>query len=384
MLGPDQERLLQWTLDLLDGDVTAAPPDELPFERLQAAAFASGLTAAATVLAERIEARLPAAWQAYFVEQTAQVGERQRRFRELLPRVLAALDAARIGAVPVKGAVLATAIWPCGEARPMADLDLLISADDRAAARVALEASGLAFAGSNAWEDTYLGWGDGGVGRLDGESAAHNGKVELHPGWVERLHNYLVDDGGLLLALSEPGELVGAPCLRLPAAAFAVHVVGHLSASVIRAEVRALNVLDAVLVLRALDGPATARLFELVERLDGRLSGPGLWLVSRMRPDAVAPGLLEASVGRLPSVAMDRLSQVHPSNVLRDPARRTNWAWRSAFTTSLAERARMARQFAWPPASDLGPLGAAATGRSTLRLQMGRAGRVAGRALHRT
>ncbi|MEZ5261205.1 MAG: hypothetical protein R2755_05375 [Acidimicrobiales bacterium] len=62
------------------------------------------------------------------------------------------------------------------------------------------------------WEDTVLAWGDGSVGRTDGESADHNGKIELHPGWVERLHHYLVDDGGLLLGeLATPGEQADGP-----------------------------------------------------------------------------------------------------------------------------------------------------------------------------
>jgi hypothetical protein len=255
----------------------------------------------------------------------------------------------------VKGAVLAAEVWPraAAVARPMADIDLLVAPHQRAAAAAALAAAGFPRSGTSPWEDVFLGWGDGGVGRPDGESADHNGKVEVHPGWTERLHHYLVDDDGLLLAAALPGELAGVPCCRLPPAAFAAHVIGHLSASVVRAEVRAVNVIDAVLLLRRLTGLERSELAALASRLDPRLVGPGLWLVARYRPDVVPFDALGNSLGRLPPSAAAMLASTESDAVLRDLDARTRWAWRRAFTVNRGETAAMARQYLWPPAADL-------------------------------
>ncbi|MFN0091192.1 MAG: nucleotidyltransferase family protein, partial [Acidimicrobiales bacterium] len=292
-LRADQLALLRWTLAGLAGLDSPevgrfdplGPAPALPLDRFAAAGLATGLTAALAALAGD---RLPSGWAARANEQRAEVAARQRRFAELTPRVLWALHDAGVDAVPVKGAVLAGEVWPAPEARPMADIDVVIPPGQRAAAGAALSAAGLRPAGTNPWEDTFLAWGDGAVGRTDGESADHNGKVELHPGWVERLHNYLVGDRDRVIGEAAPGELAGAPCRRLPPGALAAQVVGHLSASVVRAEVRALNVVDAVLALRGLE-PAERRRFDaLVGGLDARLAGPGLWLVGALAP-AAAP-----------------------------------------------------------------------------------------------
>jgi hypothetical protein len=234
----------------------------------------------------------------------------------------------------------------------MSDIDVLVAPAQRDRAAAVLEAAGFRRTDRAPWEDTFLAWGDGTVGRIDGESADHNGKIEVHPGWVERLHNYLVDDGGLLLAEAGPGALAGVPCRRLDRAAFALHVVGHLSATVVRAEVRPLHVLDAWWCLSDLAG-ATAdqeRFARLAGLLDARLVAPGLWLVERHRPGSVPAALLEESTARLGARAAARLASTEPRCVLRDPARRTAIGWRTAFATSRAERRAMARQLVLPPA----------------------------------
>lgn len=356
--------MLRWFLDTLDGE--HGPPPDLDEARFAAAGLATGLTAAIGVAAARVGRELPVAWRPYVADQMAEVAARQERYRALLPKVLATLADAGVGAVPVKGAVLAPVVWPSPEARPMADIDLVVAPGDRSLARTALERAGLALASSEDWEDTFLAWGDGSVGRTDGESRNHNGKVEVHPGWGERLHNYLVTDGGLLLREARPGELSGARCLRLSPAALALNVIGHLAACVIRAEVRALNVVDAVLVLGGLDDAARLEFTALAGRLDPRLVEPGLWLVRCHRPELTRT----VAAPPLPARAARLLAATPPANLLRDPNARTDIRWRATWVQHPAEAAAVARQFVAPSRFDLG-----AENRPVWRLQAARAQR---------
>ncbi len=349
-LAVDQHELLVWTLDRLEHETAARTPlPGLAADAFRAAGFASGLTALIAVLAERDGVELPDDWAGYLDEQRGEVAARTRRFAEVLPRVLTALHDAGVAALPVKGAVVAPG-WPDPLARPMADLDLLVTPADRDRARDALVATGLPLQHRAPWEDVFLAWGDGSVGRLDGESAAHNGKIELHPGWVERLHHYLVDDGGALWRESSDGVVAGVACRTLPGWAVAAHVLGHLAAAVIRAEVRPMHVVDAVVVLVGLDEAEREALRRFQRGLDPRLVAPALWLVGAYRPDVVHDAEVAVACARLPVAAAARLAAVGPAAVLRDPATRTIVRWRMAFTRSPVERAHVARQALAPPA----------------------------------
>lgn len=367
-IGVDQHELLCWVLARLDAPAGAAaamsadPPGllGLPFERFRAAGFTSGLTALVGLLAEHDAVGLPATWAPYVAEQRCEVAARWDRFAAVLPEALAALADAGVDALPVKGAIVAASAWPSPMVRPMADLDLLVPPASRDRAAAALSARGFREVERSAWEDVFLAWGDGRVGRTDGESADHNGKIELHPGWVERFHHYLVDDGGALWRQTTAGSLLGIPCRRLPPFAVAGHVLGHLSAAVVRAEVRPLHVVDAVAVLTRLDADGRRRLAAFQGGLDPRLVAPALWLVGTHRPDVVGPSDVADALARLPPRAAAVLGVATPAAVLRDPSRRSELAWRLAFATSMGERARVARQALLPPASDLrggGPTG---------------------------
>ncbi len=364
MLRADQDLLLRWFLNLLDGQ--ADQPPDIDDRRFAAAGLATGLTAAIGVATARTGGELPQSWRAYVTDQMSEVAARQDRYRVLLPDVLEALATASVGALPVKGAVLAPLVWPWPEARPMADIDLVVPAEDRARAQTALERAGLTLASSEDWEDTYLAWGDGSTGRTDGESRDHNGKVEVHPGWGERLHNYLVNDGGLLLREAHPGELAGAPCLRLGAAALALNTVGHLAACVVRAEVRALNVVDCVLLLRQLDEAGRLEFTALADRLDPRLVAPAMWLVGQYSPEVTRP----LATPPLSPRAARLLCATPPAQVLRDPSSRTDLRWRATWVRHPAEAVAVGRQLLAPARTDLGP-----SSQPTWRLQVARAQR---------
>lgn len=367
MPADDQDLLLRWTLAALSR-VDAQPRGEAPISRLQsgepphlpawplerfaAAGFASGLTALIGALATAEE--LPAGVADYIGAQRTAVAARSARFRLVTMDALAVLDRAGVAATPVKGAVLANELWPVDDARPMADVDLLVDPWNRRAAATAVTGLGWPLQSSAPWEDTFVAWPAEPDATADGESAGHAGKVEIHPGWVERLHGYEVDGTAALRPAAGHGELLGVPCSRLDDDAFAVHVVGHLATTVVRAETRPLHVVDAVVVLDRLDADDWAGFAAIATIADPRLTAPGLWLVDHYRPGLVPPGLLRASLDRLPVAARRALARTPPMAVLRGGMGRTTIGWRSAFTRTAAERRAVLRQATWPSLHERG------------------------------
>ena len=84
------------------------------------------------------------AWQEFLAEQRTQSVLRDERIGELLRRVDAATQSARIACVGLKGAALRTlGLYRPGE-RPMGDVDLLVSRDDLAGIAVVMRDLGYA------------------------------------------------------------------------------------------------------------------------------------------------------------------------------------------------------------------------------------------------
>lgn len=335
---PLQRRLLQFVVDRLRG--VDAPAPVMSLADLQRAGFATGLTA---LVAELSHGDFGAELQPYLDEQGEQVAARVERFRPVIGRTLAALARVDIPATPVKGAELVNGIWPWASARPMSDVDVVVPADLRAQATAALVAEGFTFEGASAHEDTFLAWGDGSTGRTDGESAEHNGRIELHPGWVEFIHGYVVR-GFPVEQHATIRPLGGTECARLDLSGVTASVIGHLSSTVVRCEVRAVNLIDVWFCDRA--GADWTTVATLLDECDPRLTGPGLWLVSRLVPDLVPGDVVDRQVGRLPVAARRRLDDIDASAAFRDPSSRTTLGWRQAFTMRPGERAAVLRQMA--------------------------------------
>jgi glycosyltransferase involved in cell wall biosynthesis len=383
VLRDDQTGLLRWVLEACGG-VPDVPLPDLDLLRLRGAGVATGLTAAVGALAARHGIELAPSWRDFVAEQTHTVATRRRRYVSVLPEVLALLSDAGVGAVPVKGAVVADAVWPVADARPMSDIDLIVRPADRERARTALVAGSVVFDERTAGEDTYLLWGDGAAVDIDRESTAHSGKLEIHPGWRERIHDYEVDDGGWLLSVAEDGELAGAACRTLAPHALATHALGHLSVSAIRAEVRAVNVVDVALLLSQLVASEADAFERAIATLDPRLSAAGLWLVAAMRPSwwtahIDLDRLVASELDRLPHAAA-HLRLAAPGDVLRAPGTRTSLGWRRSFATTRRERAAVLRQAISPRVTDLR---AQHPDAATWRLHAGRARRAVGRTARR-
>jgi hypothetical protein len=335
---PLQLRLLQFVVDRLRGVATPAPLMSLV--ELQQTGFSTGLSA---LVAELAEADFAEELQPYLRDQRHQVALRVERFRPVIARVLSALASIDVPATPVKGAELINGVWPWPSARPMSDVDVIVPAHLRAQAAAALVAEGFAFDGASPHEDTFLAWGDGSVGRTDGESVDHNGRVEIHPGWGEFIHGYVV--GGMPLeSHTSVRELCGTDCARLDLAGVTASVVCHLSSTVVRCEVRAVNVVDVWFCDAA--GVAWPTVATLLDECDPRLSGPGMWLASRLLPGVVPQHIVDRQVDRLPESARRRLADADPAATLRDRSSRTTLGWRQAFTAHPAERVAVLRQMA--------------------------------------
>ncbi|MFZ4720663.1 MAG: nucleotidyltransferase family protein [Ilumatobacteraceae bacterium] len=321
---------------LRGGDASIA---EWPLDEVQRNGLATGLTALAASVGVFDDAS--AEVRAYVDEQRGQVAARAERFRRLTPQVLGALAAADVPVVPVKGAILGgssgdPAVWPHPELRPMSDIDLLVPPRHRAAAAAVLVRAGSTLHASDDHEDTFLAWGDGSVGRTDGESADHNGRIEVHPGWVEFLHGYSVHGFDPIARAHRRAD----GQWRLDDASFAVHVIGHLASTVVRAEVRAVNVLDVWFLHDAgLDWDAVGA---AMRDVDVRLTAPGLWAADRFLHGVVPSPLLRRELDRLGAAHV--LDGLDVAAVLREPTQRTTSRWRSAFADGMAERAAVARQ----------------------------------------
>lgn len=321
-----QHSLLRAVVDCVRGP--AGSPLRLDLADLRTAGFATGLTALAAHLGA-VEG--DDAVRQYLADQRSEVARRHLRFSALVPDVLRTLDAAGVPAVALKGAVLCghtgePAVWMPPDTRPMSDVDLMVPADARSAAVAALVAAGHRLEGSSEHEDTFLAWGDGTVGRVDGESAEHNGRIELHPGWGQFLHGYTAH-----------GPTFTGDWSR---AHMAAHVIGHLSSTVVRAEVRAVNVVDVWFLHEAgLDWQSVG---EVLSGLDPRLGAPGLWLCEAVLPGVVPSAVLTAELRRLPAARL--LRELAPAAVLRDPTQRTTGRWRAAFSAGARERLAVVRQ----------------------------------------
>lgn len=282
----------------------------------------------------------------WLAEQRTEVARRVDRFRELVPRVRSVLAEAAVPAVAVKGAELAASaqpVWGVAEARPMADIDLIVPRRYRAQASAALQRAGLRHDTSSTFEDVFLAWGDGGVGRTDGESAAHNGRVEVHPDWTEFLHGYVARGFDVEAHWTPDPDLPAG--FRLGLAPLTANVLGHLASTVVRAEVRAVNAVDLWWCDRA--GVDWDEVAVRCRALDPRLTAPGLWLAYGLLPGSVPVRLLASEFDRLPRAARRALDAVAPEDVFRDPDTRTTPAWRQAFARG-AERIAVLDQMAFP------------------------------------
>ena len=163
----------------------AHAPDWTEFEWRTAMAVAV-MHGVSGMLAGRLLWRGPEVWQAFLAEQLEQGLLRQERTQQLLAQIDIAAREVQLPLMALKGsAILGLHLYAPGE-RPMSDIDLLCSEQDRASAGRLIEALGYE-EGLPSWK--HYEYAPRGIGkeRAFGEHIANPIKIELHTRIAEQL-----------------------------------------------------------------------------------------------------------------------------------------------------------------------------------------------------
>ena len=212
--------------------------------------------------------------------------QRIRRFHGDLREILAEAAAAGIPVMPLKGALLTTLPGLDAYRRPMADLDLLVHPEDRAAMADGLLRLGYRPAperNPRPTHDVYLDPGSDRRVSADGEHPDNPRRVELHIevrrhlwGWVDTEPDELTP---LLWERALPTSILGQPAMVPDAAARAAHLAIHASSDLLVSRGRLVQWLDLADAAPDLD---------LARLPHPRHAYPALALAARALPHAFA------------------------------------------------------------------------------------------------
>ena len=201
------------------------------------------------LLVERLRWSGPPAWDGFLREQRLQIALRQQRILGLLQQIDRQARARGVALVALKGASLqARGLYAPGE-RPMADIDLLVSA--QAAAPAAQLFLDLGFrAGPVTWKHRVFEPPavPGEVPADLGESRHAPIKVELHSQVREILPLRPVDISDLVLTAGLPAGVNDYPAT----AALLLHVLLHAAGTMIGRSLRLLHLSDIARLARVM------------------------------------------------------------------------------------------------------------------------------------
>jgi hypothetical protein len=239
--------------------------------------------------------RVPADVGSWLTGQRDANRVRIHRMHDELAAILRRAAAAGIEVMPLKGSLLTTleSVEP-GE-RPMADLDLLVRPDARAAIGAVLEELGYraeATVGRRPGPDTFVDPGGGVVVSFDGEHPDNPRRVEVHLD-VKR-HLWPWDDAdrltGALWAGASHGVVLGEPAVLPRLDATFAHLAVHATSDLLLGRGRLMHWLDFAVLAARTPGPA--------DWLHPRLAFPSLALAARTLPVAMG-GLDLGALARL-------------------------------------------------------------------------------------
>lgn len=210
----------------------------------------------------------PAAWRDFLATQTLHTAQRFARMQQLLQLIDGASREAAVPVVPLKGAALhALGIYAPGE-RPMADIDLLVRAED--VPRFASVLGALGFTEKDrTWKNTAYSSADDHEAAALGEHVDNGIKIELHCRIAEALPRRLVDVSVRVFP--------AAPALGLnpypSKAALLLHLLLHAAGCLVSRGVRLVQLHD----IARLGGLMSAAEWEELLGLAVRPSGGSLW-----------------------------------------------------------------------------------------------------------
>lgn len=194
---------------------------------------------------------LPAPLSDFLFAETSFSRDRASRLRETLEFVVAALRAAGVEVVALKGAALAFFHYPDPALRPMGDLDLLL----RDPGDLARATEALAAAGWRALYDTprhrVFTRPDERVARPAAEDAENPVRVEIHTSFRLPVLGRVFDASAALRAQAETRDLGGTPLAIASGEALLTHLLFHAAEDFAGNGIRGIQAHDFRLLARA-------------------------------------------------------------------------------------------------------------------------------------
>jgi hypothetical protein len=320
-------RSLQGTLrkitERLAGELanpTSLAPDWSPIEWRLARAIAA-IHCVSPLLAGSLRWDGPADWKTFLTEQRAHVSARHLRIQELLDQIDACARKAQIGIVGLKGSALhSMGFYRAGE-RPMADVDLLVHADDTKRTAQVLQSLGFSESFAN-WRHTVFTPEACHVHSAIGEHADNYLKVELHARIAEKLPLRITDVTASVCPRTPHPGLNSYPSY----AALMNHLLIHAAGSMAWRSLRLLHLHDIALVSARMAGSDWD---ELVKQGQDTFSlwwaFPPLQLTARYYPKVVPAEVLTALSAHCPWT----LRQLVRQHLLSDVS--LSYPWIEAF-----------------------------------------------------
>jgi Uncharacterised nucleotidyltransferase len=273
---------------------TLVAPDWSPIEWRLARAVAV-IHCVSPLLSGSLRWEGPKQWRDFLAAQKAHVAARHRRIQELLDQIDARCREEGIAIVGLKGAALHSMGFYCAGERPMADVDLLVHADDATRTGQVLQSLG--------FSESFTNWRHGvfvpticNLHEGMGEHADNYLKVELHARIAEKLPLRITDVTDSVYPRTPHPGLNAYPSN----AALMIHLLIHAAGSMAARSLRLLHLHDIALVSARMAGPDWDELVQ-GQNLNSRWWAlPPLQLTARYYSGAVPTDVLAALADQCP------------------------------------------------------------------------------------
>jgi hypothetical protein len=265
------------------------PPDpHWPAETWQTFRRASRVHGVAPLLHTKLDAApwLDGAVRNWLAEQYRFNGQRLAKMQAELKEILAGFGQLQIPLIPLKGSILTSVYYPDAALRPMADLDLLIRAEDFASSARLLAQLG--------YGQEVVHWKHTGFSRPDnrqvvsteGEHPNNPRKLEIHLHCRESFGGPTIDLTELMWRSAPSGTLLGEPARLLEPDALWLHLLVHTTYHLWQGKGRLIHLVDLALLTPHLADPPA-----LLKTIEARFTYPALVLLRKYFPAGIDASL---------------------------------------------------------------------------------------------
>jgi hypothetical protein len=238
---------------------------------------------------------LDGAIKTWLAEQYQFNRQRLARMQAELGEILALFGQNSLPLIPLKGCVLTTLYYEEAGLRPMADLDLLIRAEDLPVAVKLLAQLGYQQETVH-WKHTEFSQPDN--RRVVSTTCEHPDnprKLEVHLHCRETFGGPTVELTDLMWGNATPGYLLGEPVLLVKPEALWLHLLVHATYHAWQGKGRLIHLVDLAQLIPHLDDP-----LPYLNTVDARFIYPSLALLQKYFPDgALADSLLATQQARV-------------------------------------------------------------------------------------